>query len=316
MDTLKALQVFVEVSRQGGFANAGKALGLSPSSVSRHVVNLEDMLGAQLFHRTTRSLSLTPAGEDVLGQCQGIVREFDALVKTGRRERAQPEGRFRVTMPVFVGAILMEDVVAGFVRDFPQVDLDLLLVDRVLNLVEEGFDLAVRVGRLQDSTLITRKFLDLNLALVASPEYLERNGPVLKPADLAAHNCIIDSAAPYRDRWPFIHKKTTRRHKVRGNVSVNSGAAARDLAVGGVGLTLLPEYHVFEEVAQGRLVTVLDDHMINYGGIFIVYPKSRHLSVTVRRFADLLIAQSKPISAYRDRVKSPQSPTETMSRHN
>ncbi len=303
MDTLKALQVFVEVSRQGGFASAAKALGLSPSSVSRHVVNLEDMLGAQLFHRTTRSLSLTPAGEDVLGQCQGIVQEFDALVKTGRRERAQPEGRFRVTMPVFVGDILMEDVVAGFVRDFPQVDLDLLLVDRVVNLVEEGFDLAVRVGRLQDSTLIARKFLDLNLALVASPAYLQQNGQVLRPADLRKHNCIIDTAAPYKDRWPLLHDKTTKRHQVKGNVSVNSGAAARDLAVGGAGLTLLPEYHVFEDVVQGRLVTVLGDHMINYGGIFIVYPRSRHLSITVRRFADLLVTHSRPISAYRDHVR-------------
>ncbi|MDH3581513.1 MAG: LysR family transcriptional regulator [Hyphomicrobiales bacterium] len=304
MDTLKAMQVFVAVARRRGFAAAARDLGLSTSSVSRHVVNLEDLFGVQLFNRSTRHLSLTPTGEEMLSQCQGIVRDVDNLLQTERHTLTEPEGRLRVTMPRFVGTILMEDVIARFAMDFPRVDLDLLTVDRVVNVVEEGFDLAVRVGKLPDSTLVSRKFLDLNLALVASPDYIEQYGRPGKPEDLREHNCIIDSAAPYRDRWPLTTDSTIRRHQVKGNVTVNSGAAARDLVVGGAGLALLPEYLVFDDIEKGRLMTVMDEFAVNYGGVFIVYPRSRHQSRVVRRFVNLLVEHSKPISRHRDRMRA------------
>ncbi len=300
MDTLRAMQVFVEVARQNGFAPAAKELGLSTSSVSRHITNLEDLLGAELFARTTRHLRLTQAGDELFGRCERVVGEVDELVQGARRASpSEPGGRLRVTMPSFMGAMLMEDVVSKFVLEHPRVDLELALMDRTANLVEEGFDLAIRTGVLTDSTLISRKFLDMKLALVASPDYLEKHGPPLEPADLREHNCIIDTNAPYGDKWPLRVDDATRRIQVRSNMRVNSGSGARDLAVGGVGLTLLPDYIVYADVDAGRLITVLDEHVVNEGGIYIVYPHSRHISRAVRTFTDLLIEHARPISKYR-----------------
>ena len=299
MDTLKAMEVFVGVADQGGFAPAARVLGLSTSSVSRHVGNLEDVLGAQLFNRTTRHLSLTAAGEEVLGRCRRIVGEAGTLLQTRHGAPAQPTGRLRVTMPPFIGSILMESVMARFVLDHPGVDLDLLLVDRVVNIVDEGFDLAVRVGQLPDSSLMARKFLDLDLALTAAPVYLAAHGRPVVPDDLRGHRCIIDTAAPYKDRWPLWVDGATRRVAVKGSVAVNLGSAARDLAIGGAGLTLLPEYLVADDIRAGRLEAVLGDYMVDYGGVFIVYPRSRYPSSAVRALADRLSAAPAPIRAGR-----------------
>jgi DNA-binding transcriptional LysR family regulator len=301
MDMLRAMQVFVEVANKGGFAPAAKSVGLSTSAVSRHIGNLEDMLGTQLFNRTTRHLSLTPTGETLLGQCRRVVHDVDHLIQTARQEPEKPSGRLRVTMTAFVGAIVMEAVVARFALEYPDVELDLLLVDRVVNLVDEGYDLAIRVGEMPDSSLIARKFLDLRLALIASPGYIEKHGCPMVPDDLRDHLCVIDTAAPYRDRWPFRVDGEQRRVHVKSNIIVNVGAAARDLVIGGAGLALLPEYLCHEDILNGRLITVLDEYVIDFGGIFIVYPRSRYPSSAVRRFADLLIEHANPIRAHRER---------------
>lgn len=300
MDTLKAMEVFVEVADQGGFAPAGRLLGLSTSSVSRHVGNLEDRLGAQLLNRTTRHVSLTPAGEELLGRCQRLVDEAGDLLRT-KQEPAQAAGRLRVTMPQFVGSILMESVVARFALEHPSVDLDVLLLDRVVNIVEEGFDLAVRVGQMPDSSLVARKLLDLDLALTASPAYVTRHGRPAGPKDLRDHHCIIDAAAPYKDRWPLWIDNGTRRFQVKSHVAVNVGSAARDLAIGGAGLALLPEYLVHDDIRRGRLVPLLEDYMVDYGGIFVVHPRSRYPSSAVRLLADRLVESSAPIRERRAR---------------
>lgn len=301
MDTLKAMQVFVEVAQSGGFAPAAKKLGLSTSSVSRHVTNLEDMLNLQLFNRTTRHLSLTPDGEELITQCEMIVKSVDEMVQTRQRGPREPKGRLRVTMPLFIASILMEDVIARFAKLHPSVNLDLFIADRVVNLVEEGFDLAVRVGTMPDSTLVSRKCLELQLVCIASPEYLADRDTPTSPEDLHNHNCVIDTAAPYRDRWPMLIDGTVGRVHVKGNVAVNSGSAARRLVVGGVGLALLPEYLVYGDIEKGRLVTVLDDFVIDFGGVFMVYPQTRHQSGSVRSFVDLVIDNTKPIRQFRER---------------
>ncbi|MDH3582439.1 MAG: substrate binding domain-containing protein, partial [Hyphomicrobiales bacterium] len=141
----------------------------------------------------------------------------------------------------------------------------------------------------------------LQLALIASPGYLAERGTPVSPDDLRNHNCVIDTAAPYRDRWPLKIDGAVNRYHVKGNVSVNSGSAARRLVVGGVGLALLPEYLVFDDIEKQRLVTVLDEHVIDFGGIFIVYPQSRHQSSAIRSFADLLMEHTKPIRHYREK---------------
>ena len=300
MDTLRAMQVFVEVAKQKGFAPAAKELGLSTSSVSRHVTNLEDQFGTELFTRTTRHLRLTHSGMRLLAQCERVVGDVDQIMRDAKADPVEARGQLRVTMPGFLGAMLMEDVVAQFAREHPNVDLDLVLLDRRVNMVEEGFDLAIRTGVLPDSTLISRKFLDMQLALVVAPDYVARHGKPDTPSDLRAHNCIIDTVAPYGDKWPLGRTDAARRTHVKGNLRVNNGIAARDLAIGGAGLTLLPDYMVYEDVKAGRLITVLDEHVVNDGGIYIIYPQSRHPTGALRRFSDLLIENAKPINAYRN----------------
>ena len=317
MDRLKAMEVFVAVAREGGFAPAAETLGLSTSSVSRHVANLEDELGVQLLRRTTRQVRLTPAGEEVLEHCETIAAQFDRMILERQAERVTPSGRLRVTMPHFLGTILMKDTVAEFAREYPDVEIEILLVDRIVNLVEEGFDLALRVGKMADSTLVTRKFIDLQLGVIAAPDYIARRGAPTCPADLAHHNCIIDTAAPYRHRWPLRGEAglaTT--HTVHGNVTVSGGVPARDLAIGGVGLAYLPEYLFYDDVDAGRLVTVLDDHVIDFGGIFIVSPQTRHRLASIRRFTDLLVRHARPLRQYREARRHAQETEKTETEPN
>lgn len=301
MDRLKAIEVFVAVAQAGGFAPAAAKLGLSTSSVSRHVSNLEDSLGVQLLHRSTRNLRLTPEGEDVLEHGQKIVAHVDRMMEEQQNGRASPQGKLRITIARFLSNILMRNTIAEFSRTHPEVDMEIVLLDRVVNLIEEGFDLAIRVGHMPDSSLKTRKLLDLHLGVVGSPDYFARRGVPQTPACLDAHDCVIDTAAPYANRWPMLSRDGRRvLQVVHGNVSVNSGRAARDLAIGGAGLTYLPEYVFFDHVEKGRLVTVLDTFAIDYGGIFLVYPPSRHQGAAIRRFVDLLVEHAKPVQRYRD----------------
>ena len=293
MDTLKAMQAFVEVARQQGFASSAHELGLSTSQVSRHVQHLEEQFGVRLFNRTTRHLSLTQAGKGFLGHCQHIVNDVEDLIQSTKRRQADPGGRLRITMPVFLGELFARDALSRYVVDHPKVDLELLIVDRVVNLVEENFDLAIRAGELPDSTLISRKLFDLGLALVASPRYIEQHGKPARPSDLRKHNCLVDTVSPYGDRWPLTDGHSTRRILVNGNMRVNSGNTARDLAIGGAGLTLLPDHMVIDDIRQHRLVTVLDEYLSYTGGIYVVYPQTRHLNITVRNFTDFLIKETQ-----------------------
>jgi DNA-binding transcriptional LysR family regulator len=290
------------VTRQGGFAPAAKALGISTSSVSRKVVSLEDLLGAQLLNRTTRHLSLTTEGVDVLDRCERIVSEYVDLVRENRRETETPGGALRVTMPSFMASVLSQHFVARFAAATPGVELDILVDDRVVNLVEEGFDVAIRVGQLGDSNLLSRRIEDLRLAIVGAPDYLDRCGTPATPRDLRNHNCIVDTVSPYRDRWPLGTGNASRRYRVRGNITVNSGSAARDLAAGGAGLAMLPDHLVYRDIEARRLVSVLGDFIANQGGIYVVYPRARHPSPTVARFIEQLLEHSRPLSRFRART--------------
>ena len=235
MDALRAMQVFVKVAERGGFAAAAAELKISTSSASRHVTNLEDLFGLQLFTRTTRALRLTDEGRDVLARSAKIVGDFETLLDRERRAAGDLSGTLRITMPHFMSSVLAKEFLADFAMRHPAITLDIHVSDLVQNLVEERFDLAVRVGRLPDSGLLTRKVMDLHLALVCSPDYAAQHGVPQTPDDLVRHNCVVDTVAPYRDRWPLGRAGEERRWQVKGNVLVNSGGAARDMALGGAG---------------------------------------------------------------------------------
>lgn len=300
MDALRAMQVFVKVAERGGFAAAAAELKMSTSSASRHVTNLEDLFGVQLFNRTTRALRLTDEGRDMLERSAKIVGDFETLLEAERRGGGDLSGTLRITMPHFMSSVLAKEFFADFAMRHPAITLDIHVSDRVQNLVEERFDLAVRVGRLPDSGLMARKVMDLHLALVCSPGYAAQQGVPEVPEDLARHNCIVDTVAPYRDRWPLGAPGEERRWHVKGNVLVNSGGAARDMALGGAGLALLPEFLVYRELTKGRLVAVLNDYLHEAGGIHLVYPRARHQGHALNVFIAELTAYARPLSRYRE----------------
>jgi DNA-binding transcriptional LysR family regulator len=293
MDTLKAMQVFVEVARQHGFAPAAKDMGLSTSQVSRHIQNLESEFDVQLFNRTTRYLSLTPAGKGLLGPCQRIASDFDSLVHSSYSVKGEPKGSLRVTMPAFIADEFSGDILPSYALGHPKVDLDVIVTDRIVNLVEEGFDLAVRAGELTDSTLISRKLTNLGLALVASPGYIDKHGAPTTPADLHDHNCIVETDSPYGGLWDFKVGRKGQRIRVNGNIRVNRGNTARQLAVESVGLALLPDYMVQDDIQKERLVSVLAEYIAYDGGIYVIYPQTRHLDTAVRSFVDHLVHKTR-----------------------
>ena len=286
MDMLKAMQVFVEVAKQEGFAPAAKQLELSTSSVSRHIVNLEAKLNRQLFNRTTRHITLTEAGSELLTRCRPLVEETTSIVDSLRNQTAVPSGRLKITMPTFLASLLAKDVIAHYANRYPDVSLEVVELTRVVNLVEEDFDLAIRVGDLPDSSLIARKLVNMKLVLVASPAYLKTHGEPTTINDLREHNCIVESDSPYKDRWPLMLDNIKQAIPVKPRIKVNNGDRARDLAAGGLGLALVPIYMVLKELQNKELVRVLDKYVPYYGGITAVYPNTRYQSNTVRTFID------------------------------
>ncbi|MCU7855340.1 MAG: LysR family transcriptional regulator [Candidatus Thiodiazotropha sp. (ex Lucinoma borealis)] len=283
------MTIFVEVAKQQGFAPAARALNLSTSAVSRYVIDLEDWMGVQLFQRTTRKLSLTEAGKAYLDRCKRVVTEVKDIQLAASFEQAEPHGPLRISAPVFIAKDFLQDLLPGYLNRCPKVELELVIVDRFVDLVAEGFDLAIRAGELKDSTLIARKLIDSRLVLVASPIYIKEHGEPKSIADLKKHNCLIDTAPNYTNHWPVAAKSGAKPLAVNGNVRVNSGEIIRSLALAGVGIALLPEFFVVNDIRDGRLTSFLESNVHFSGGIFAVYPQHRHLSPSVRTFIDYLV---------------------------
>lgn len=293
MDRLTAMTVFVEVARQEGFALAARELQMSTSAVSRHVMDLERWLDVQLFHRTTRRLSLTDAGKAYLDRCVRIVSDVDELERSAKALREDPQGEIRMTAPVFMGKHLLAPLLPEFLERYPKITVQLRLLDRVVNLVDEGFDLALRIGELADSTLIARKIGDMRVILSAAPSYLNKHGVPSSVRDLKNHNCLVDTVPEHGHRWPLTSNRKRVGVPVKGSIAVNNGELVRELTLAGLGISYLPDFFVSEDIAQGRLVRLLSDSTEVRAGLFLVYPQTKHLSSTVRVFMDFVVEHSR-----------------------
>ena len=289
MDVLKGMTIFVEVANQQGFAPAARALELSTSAVSRYVIELEDWLGIQLFHRTTRKLSLTEEGAFYLSRCQQVIADVDDIKQVAIGNLTEPQGNLRITAPVFIAKAWLQDLLPGFLNRYPQVSLELTAVDRVVDLVAEGYDLALRACELADSTLVARRLMDVNLALVASPAYLAEYGTPTSIDDLKSHNCLVDTVAGYTNRWPLLDGKKRTLISVIGNASANSGEIVRSLALAGIGIALLPRFFVLKDIHDSHLVSFLESSIDFHAGLYAVYPQRRYVSANIRCFIDYLI---------------------------
>ncbi len=287
MDRFAAMAAFVRVADLKGFAPAARGLGLSPSAVTRLVAALEERLGVRLLQRTTRTVTLTDAGARYLERARRILADIEEADGSAQAERARPTGRLVVSAPVMFGRLHVSPLMGRYLESYPEVVGELVLSDRMVNLVEEGVDLAVRIGHLADSNLVARKVGETRRVVVASPGYLDRRGEPRNPLELSRHATIQFSAITPSADWRFTRGGREMRVSVAPRYVTNSPDAAIGHAERDGGLTRALSYQVAATVKAGRLRIVLADFEPPSLPIHFVYPTSRLLSAKVRAFIDL-----------------------------
>jgi len=288
MDRIDAMQAFVVVADQRSFAAAARKLALSPSAVTRLIAALEDRLGARLLQRTTRNVALTDAGARYLERARRILADVEEAERAAESEQATPSGRMVVSAPVGFGRLHVSPVVSAYLSRYPEVSCELRLEDRLTNLVEDGIDVAVRIGHLADSTLVARHVGDMRRIVVASRDYLKRRGEPRTPQAIAAHDTIQFGAASAMADWRFLDDGREIRVAYAPRLLTNSADAAIRYAEQGGGLTRVLAYQAAEAIKAGRVKIVLARFELPALPIHIVYPTSRLLSAKVRSFIDLV----------------------------
>lgn len=290
MDTLTRMRAFVDVVEAEGFSAAGRKVGRSKALLSKYVRELEDELGALLLNRTTRQFSLTESGHTYYRRASEILREIDSLADTVRDTSGDVRGRIKLSAPRTLADAPIGQSLIDFAKAHPAITLEIRLDDRFVDLVEEGFDLAIRITRLESSSLIARRLSPFSVKLCASPEVIEAYGMVERPQDLAKRPCVIDTNGRWLSNWPFLNESgDITSVSVSGRIEVNSPMAARAAAVSGLGWAVLPDFIAAPDLAAGRLVSALDDWIPKGGGIFAVYPHRRYLPAKVRVLVDFLV---------------------------
>ncbi|AZO13297.1 LysR family transcriptional regulator [Mesorhizobium sp. M2A.F.Ca.ET.043.05.1.1] len=290
MDTLTRMRAFIDVVEAEGFSAAARKIGRSKALLSKYVRELEDELGALLLNRTTRQFSLTEAGHTYYQRASEIVREVDSLAEAVRQSSGDVRGRIKLSAArTFADAPIGQSLI-DFTRQHPDIVLDIHLDDRFVDLVEEGFDLAVRISRLENSSLIARRLAPFSVRLCASPELIAKHGAPTRPQDLANLPCIVDTNGRSLANWRFKGEgEESISVAVSGPIEVNSPIVARAAALSGLGFAMLPDFIAAPDVASGKLVTALDDRLLSGTGIFAVYPHRRYLPAKVRVFVDFLV---------------------------
>ncbi len=289
MDRLEAMSAFVTVVDQNGFAPAARRLGISASAVTRLVAALEEQLGVSLLRRTTRSMTLTDAGTRYLERARRILSEVQEAENSVQAERHVPSGRLLVTAPATFGRIHVGPLMAAYLKRHTEVSGELMLSDRIVNLVEEGIDLALRIGNLDDSSLIARRAGATRRVLVASPAYLARRGIPRRPDELRGHDTITFGGGDFV-AWRFIVGGEEKRVTVTSRYTTNSADSAVWYAAEGGGLAMVLAYQAADAIRENRLQVVLEEFERPALPIQFVYPASRLLSAKVRTFVDLALA--------------------------
>lgn len=292
MDHMTALTVFRTVVELGSFAAASRKLNLSPAAISKNVSELEGHLSARLINRTTRRMSLTEAGTLYFDRVAKLLDDLEEADATLQAMQDMPSGMLRVSAPVTVTLIGLSEKIPKFLNRYPDLTLDLRLDDRRVNLVEEGFDIALRGSDdLEDSGLIARKLMIMDHVVCAAPSYFEQHGRPTRPEDLAQHNCVQFTLSDHAVQWTFMQGRRTVKVPVRGRYKVSSSLAVRDALRAGFGLSLVPRMYVAEDLAAGRLSTALEDWRPNETGLYAVYPSRRYVMSKVRVFLEFLVEE-------------------------
>jgi len=290
MSTIAYIETFSAVVENGSFTAAADALGISKPVVSKQVSLLEQQLGVQLLQRTTRRLHLTEAGEVFASYSKRIMSEVREAEQSVLPLQSEPQGRLRISVPESLAISLLPDLLLSLQHKYPGLELDIQVTGRFIDLVEEGVDVALRVGNLKDSSLVARKIMPCSFHICGSPEYFEKFGVPSHPSGLEAHNCLIYSQAQKSDSWSFRDEAgKVFSIKVKGNLSSEAGNLLMNAALNGNGLFIGPSYMVNSAIKEGRLRTVLDDYAQPATGLYAVYPYSKLVSIKVRGFVDHLV---------------------------
>jgi DNA-binding transcriptional LysR family regulator len=309
MDSIGSLKVFVHAADARSFAAAGTQLGISASAVGKAIARLEEQLKVRLFHRSTRSIALTPEGTLCLERCRRILNEVDGIEQDVTNVSQGPRGKLRVSLPI--AGMLMMPTIGGFMKTYPEVQLDVEFTDRLVDVIDEGFDAVIRSGGARDTRLVGRRLGEYHLRLIASPAYLERRGVPRVPEDLMKHACLHHRFANSGkfERWPL------RRHgkdiEVMGPAAaiVNTIEPLICLTEQGLGIACLPQFAVQSQLEAGRLCTVLDDYVQHSGAFHVLWPSSRYMPPKLRAFVDFVVDNLFPAQPKlrKTRARSPRT---------
>jgi len=286
MDRLESMAVFAHVAEAGSFSAAAKLCGMSATMVANHIQYLERRLGAKLIHRTTRRQSLTEVGQVFLADCQDVLARVEAAEDKAREQNSQPSGRLRISATVSFGTHVVMPLVRDYLSRYPGVEIDLRLTDRVVDLVEEGIDIAFRFGELPDSGLVARPLRPRFRVVCASPEYLAVHSAPATPVDLARHHCLLFRDGAPRKQWQF---SGTAPIQVSGRFVTDSGSALLSAVRSGLGVAMLADFEIADDIATGRLIRLLPDTATPAWPVALVHLADRHMTTKLRSFVELAL---------------------------
>lgn len=289
MDTIEGMRALVAVARQKSFTAGAKQLGISTKLASKYVRQLEQRLGAQLFNRTTRSVTLTDAGAEYYRGCEVLVEQFDALEGQVQQSQSRLAGPIHITAPTGFGSIHLVQALKPFQQQHPGVKVHLHLSDHRLSVIDEGIDLAIRFGKLQDSSLKARKLLDMRLSVFAAPDYLARAGNIEYPQQLTQHNCLLMDTSISPEQWRFIQDEQQVQIKVAGNFRANTPKAIVEMAAQGLGVAMCPMYAAEPFLASGQLQVILEPFEATKLELHALYPSGRLMTSRLRALLDHLL---------------------------
>ncbi|MEQ9331889.1 LysR family transcriptional regulator [Thalassobaculum sp.] len=289
LDNLSAMASFARVVDEGSFSKAAIRLGLSKSAVSKQVARLEDRLGTRLLNRSTRRLALTEAGARLYERCQRIIAEAEAAEQEAGSMQTDPSGLLRITTGVSFGQLHLAQHLPALMERYPGLSVELVLNDRIVDMVEEGYDVALRIAELADSPLIARRLAPVRRILAASPAYLERRGTPATPGDLQDHSCLGYSLSTGGTVWTLDGADGVYQHRYHPRMIANNGDSLSRMAAAGLGIVHMPTFILCPYLQDGTLVQVLPDHEPRAVALYAVYPPGRPLAAKVRAFIDFAV---------------------------
>ncbi len=304
MDRTEGLAIFAEVAERGSFAKAARRLGRSPTAITRAIAELEARLGVRLFNRTTRAVGITEAGARFLAGARRVLADLDEIERAAAGEGTAPRGELRITAPILFGRLHVLPIVIEFLDRFRDVSVALTLLDRPVDLVEEGLDVAVRIGALAESSAIATRVGAVRQIVVAAPAYLAQRETPQAPADLGAHAIIAFSGISGTERWPFRDKRGEANVAIKPRLIVTTAEAAIDAAKAGFGVTRVLSYQAADDIARGALLRVLLGYEGDELPIHLLYPGGRHPPPKLRAFLDFAMSRLRQACEGINRVTS------------